>query len=34
VVLGVYQNNERIESVKVKFIGPVTKSSDVGSRTN
>ena len=34
IELGVYQNNERIETVKVKFIGPVTKSSDVGSRTN
>jgi cytochrome c oxidase accessory protein FixG len=32
ILLGVYQNNEKIETVKVKFIGPVTKSSDVNSR--
>lgn len=32
VNLGVYHNNEKIETIKVKFIGPVTKSSDVNSR--
>jgi polyferredoxin len=32
VNLGVYRNNERIETIKVKFIGPVTKSSDMNSR--
>ena len=30
--LGIYQNNEKIETVKVKFIGPVTQSSDVRGR--
>jgi polyferredoxin len=28
VTLGVYENEKRIETVKVKFIGPVTKASD------
>jgi cytochrome c oxidase accessory protein FixG len=28
VMLGVYQHGNRIESVKVKFIGPVSKASD------
>ncbi|HPM30935.1 MAG TPA: cytochrome c oxidase accessory protein CcoG [Chryseolinea sp.] len=28
VTLGVYQNGERIETVKAKFIGPVSKGSD------
>ncbi len=28
VTLGVYQNGERIETVKAKFIGPVSKASD------
>jgi len=28
VVLGVYHNNKKIETVKVKFIGPVVKASD------
>jgi len=28
VTLGVYQNGERIETVKAKFIGPVNKASD------
>jgi hypothetical protein len=28
VVLGVYHNNKKIETVKVKFIGPVSKASD------
>jgi cytochrome c oxidase accessory protein FixG len=28
VVLGVYHNNKKIETVKVKFIGPVGKASD------
>ncbi|HEX6891765.1 MAG TPA: 4Fe-4S dicluster domain-containing protein, partial [Chryseolinea sp.] len=32
VNLGVYHNDKRIETVKVKFIGPVTKSSDMNSR--
>ncbi|MEO5978592.1 MAG: cytochrome c oxidase accessory protein CcoG [Chryseolinea sp.] len=32
VRLAVYQNGERIQSINVKFIGPVTKSSDVRSR--
>ncbi|MBL0740500.1 cytochrome c oxidase accessory protein CcoG [Chryseolinea lacunae] len=30
--LGIYQNGKRIETLKVKFIGPVTKSSDMNSR--
>ncbi len=28
VMLGIYQRGNRIETVKVKFIGPVTKASD------
>jgi cytochrome c oxidase accessory protein FixG len=28
VMLGIYQHGNRIETVKVKFIGPVTKASD------
>jgi len=28
VVLGVYHNDKKIETVKVKFIGPVSKASD------
>ncbi len=32
VVVGIYSNEELIEKVKVKFIGPVSKSSDVNSR--
>ena len=28
VTLGIYQRGKRIENVKVKFIGPVTKASD------
>jgi cytochrome c oxidase accessory protein FixG len=28
VTLGIYQHGNRIETVKVKFIGPVTKASD------
>ena len=28
VTLGIYQNGERIETVKAKFIGPVKKASD------
>jgi cytochrome c oxidase accessory protein FixG len=28
VMLGVYSNGKRLETVKVKFIGPVTKASD------
>ncbi len=28
VILGIYQNGERIETVKAKFIGPVSKASD------
>jgi cytochrome c oxidase accessory protein FixG len=28
VMLGIYQRGERIETVKVKFIGPVSKASD------
>jgi hypothetical protein len=28
VVIGVYHNNKKIETVKVKFIGPVNKASD------
>ena len=28
VTLGVYANGKRIETIKVKFIGPVTKASD------
>jgi polyferredoxin len=28
VTLGVYQNGKKIETVKAKFIGPVTKASD------
>jgi polyferredoxin len=28
VTLGIYQNGKRIETVKAKFIGPVTKPSD------
>lgn len=30
--LGIYQNGKRIETLKIKFIGPVTKSSDMNSR--
>ena len=29
VTLGIYQNGTRLETVKAKFIGPVTKASDV-----
>jgi len=32
VYLGIYRDNELIEKVKVKFIGPVSKSSDMRSR--
>ncbi|HEY5750719.1 MAG TPA: cytochrome c oxidase accessory protein CcoG [Chryseolinea sp.] len=32
VRLGIYENGKRIETIKVKFIGPVTKSSDMNSR--
>jgi hypothetical protein len=32
VRLGIYKDGELIEKVKVKFIGPVSKSSDVKSR--
>jgi cytochrome c oxidase accessory protein FixG len=32
VTLGIYQGEKRIETLKVKFIGPVTRSSDVHSR--
>lgn len=32
VHVGVYQNGKRIQSIKVKFIGPVSKSSDMNSR--
>ncbi|HEY3406294.1 MAG TPA: cytochrome c oxidase accessory protein CcoG [Ohtaekwangia sp.] len=32
VYLGIYQNDKRLETVKVKFIGPVSKSSDMRSR--
>jgi len=32
VRLGIYQDGKCIEKVKVKFIGPVSKSSDVNSR--
>jgi polyferredoxin len=28
VMLGIYQNGEKVESIKVKFIGPVTTASD------
>ena len=28
VTLGVYADNKRLETVKVKFIGPVTRASD------
>ena len=28
IVLGVYRNGEKLETVKVKFIGPVSKASD------
>lgn len=28
IVLGVYRNGERLETVKIKFIGPVTRASD------
>ena len=32
VRLGIYENDNLIETVKVKFIGPVTKSTDMRSR--
>jgi hypothetical protein len=32
VRLGIYENGKRIEIIQVKFIGPVTKSSDMNSR--
>jgi hypothetical protein len=28
VEVGIYHNNRKIETVKVKFIGPVNKASD------
>ncbi|HEY0741105.1 MAG TPA: cytochrome c oxidase accessory protein CcoG [Chryseosolibacter sp.] len=32
VKIGVYQSGKKIQTVKVKFIGPVTKATDVKSR--
>lgn len=32
VRVGIYQDGKRIETLKVKFIGPVSKASDVNSR--
>jgi polyferredoxin len=32
VRLGIYKDGEQIEKLKVKFIGPVSKSSDMNSR--
>lgn len=32
VTIGIYSNNERINTIKAKFIGPVHSSSDVNSR--
>ena len=32
VVVGVYENGKRLETVKIKFIGPVGRASDMKSR--